>query len=85
MPSSKINPGQQQTFVYVGNLVPNPVSVKNLGTAPVQFRLTSDPHGWSYYGRSAGTLYVQFPTGKQIVHNDGTSPIEYTGDGIRPT
>jgi hypothetical protein len=87
-PSSDIGPRQHKNFVYVGNYIPNRVTVKNLGATATSFRLTSTRPGWVYYGRVAGngaiTLAVHFPTGKLTVFNDGRTTIRFTGSGIRP-
>jgi hypothetical protein len=87
-PSSRIEPGQSQKFIYVGESIPNSIVVKNLGTTAAPFRLTSTSPGWLYYGRvgsRAGVFVsVEFPNGRFTVHNDGSKPIEVGGDGIRP-
>jgi hypothetical protein len=91
-PTARIDPGQHKTFLYVGDFIPNKVLVQNLGTAEAKFRLTSappTPPGWVYYevtpGSSLRSFTVHFPTAKLTVYNDGPTPIEVAGEGIRPT
>ena len=91
-PSTRIDPGQHKTFIYVGDFIPNKVLVKNLGTTEARFRLTSapaTPPGWEYYevapGSALRSFTVHFPTAKLTVYNDGATPIEVAGDGIRPS
>ena len=85
--SSVIEPNGSKTFVYVGDFVPNQVFVKNLGSTEGRFKLTSEPAGWTYYGRVMGdaqaSLTVNFPSGKMTCINKGLAPISFFGNGIR--
>jgi hypothetical protein len=44
-----VEPGESKQFVYVGELIPNQVLVKNLGDSQVQYWLSSGPEGWRLY------------------------------------
>jgi hypothetical protein len=85
----RIAPGYSKSFVYVGDLIPELISVKNAGAKPTEFRLTSKPAGWVSYGRVLGNrlipLVVHFPDGQLTFHNDGPSTIEISGQFLRPT
>ncbi len=87
--SNKIAPGQSQNFIYVGDFVPNQISVANVGNGEATFRLTSLPPGWVYYGQIThggltASLLVQFPSGQFTVNNSGSNNIVVAGNGIRP-
>jgi hypothetical protein len=93
-PSIKIDPGQHQNFIYVGEEISNQIVVRNLGAADARFRLTSTlpnpsaPPAWDYYGDVVGrvvSFWVHFPTAKLTVYDEGTTPIVVAGDGIRPS
>jgi hypothetical protein len=86
--AGNINPGMHKDFVYVGNFVPNKISVRNLGTKQTRFRLTSVSPGWHYYGsvpsRGGVAVLVNFPSGKIRFYNDGPTAIDVSGEDLRP-
>src|ERR1044072_8363394 len=84
-----VGPGESKQFVYVGELIPNQVVVKNLGDSQVQYYLTSGLDSWRLYDVAEGgrtqPLQVQWMDGVATFTNeDGTSAIEIGGDGIFP-
>lgn len=88
---SIIAPGASQTFTYVGEQVPNAVTVINLDpVGQAGFRLTSGPAGWTLFGSvpAAGnvTLSVEWPSGQAVFTNDsvGNASIEISGAGLKP-
>jgi hypothetical protein len=84
-----IEPGQSKEFVYVGELIPNQVLVKNLGDTEVQYWLTSGIDSWRLYnvveGGRTQSIELQWMNGiATFTNEDGTSSIEIGGDGIFP-
>lgn len=84
-----VEPGESKQFVYVGELIPNQVLVKNLGDSQVQYFLTSGLDSWRLYdvveGGRTQSLQVQWMDSiATFTNEDGTSSIEIGGDGIFP-
>ena len=84
-----VEPKQSKQFVYVGELIPNQVLVKNLGDSEVQYYLSSGLNGWRLYnivegGRTQSLLVQWMDSVATFTNEDGTSSIEITGDGIFP-
>jgi len=85
----RIEPGQSRSFRYIGNLVPNEISVGNLSpTEGAEFRLTSDPPCWWYYyalpANRKTSILVNFPSSQLTCHDIGPGPIILSGDWIEP-
>ena len=84
-----VEPGQSKEFVYVGEFIPNEVTVRNLGTSQVQYFTSSGPNGWRLYnvvegGRTQSILVQWMDSIATFTNEDGTSSIEIGGDGIFP-
>ncbi len=87
--NSTIAPGQSKRFRYLGEFIPNQVSIQNLSpNAQSNYTVKSGPQSWTYFGfvppRQTQSIYVQWPTGLATFTNTGGGNIRVFGDGIFP-
>ena len=91
-----VRPGEKKIFVYVGEMIPNQVLIKNVSQTEqanyIMQGLSSHDSfpEWSFYGilraGEAVSHWVQWPSSKVLFTNQGLfqSSIEVGGDGIFP-
>lgn len=88
---SIIPQGQSQTFIYVGNMIPNQVLIHNLSTeASASYILESGTESWRFFGTVPPgltvSIMVEWPTGKAAFTNNSVAnaSIYVFGNGIFP-
>jgi hypothetical protein len=87
-PSPIVEPGYTGQFVYVGEMIPNQVLIRNLGDTEAEYWLVSGKDGWAYYGSvpvgETSSILVEWFNSVGTFGNPGRSAIEIGGDGIFP-
>jgi hypothetical protein len=86
---SILKPGESGNFVYVGEMIPNEVTIKNGDINDAEYSLESGEEGWKFYGNvKAGTtasILVEWFNGFATFHNlSPQANIEIGGNGIFP-
>ena len=88
-PPGWIRPGQSAQFVYVGEMIPNQIDVKNTDDAETASYVTEGGGSWRLYGEiprmQTATLYVQWFGGIGRFYNTSRNcTIAVSGNGLRP-
>lgn len=86
---SILDPGEERTFVYVGEMIPNQVLIRNFDMVEAQYWLQSGLEGWRYWGtvppNETVSIMVEWFDGTALFHNgSGEASIGIGGDGIFP-
>ena len=86
-----IKPNGQQAFQYVGELIPNEITVTKAAPGPSAnyFKVQSGDPGWTLYYQFAQNqgnvnLLVNWPSSFGTISNDTVTEIEVSGDGLFP-
>jgi hypothetical protein len=88
-PPGWIRPGQSAQFVYVGEMIPNQIDVKNLDDGETASYITEGGGSWRLYGEiprmQTATIYVEWFGGIGRFYNISRgATIVVSGDGLRP-
>jgi hypothetical protein len=88
-PPGWIHPGFSARFVYVGELIPNQIEVRNVDDGETAHYITEGGGSWRLWGEiprmQTVTIFVQWFGGIGTFYNmSQNATIAVSGDGLRP-